>query len=113
MALPDEAGGAVDLDELAGRDPGRRAFDADDAGNAELARDDGGVRQKTAALDDDGRRVAEHGNPAGIGVACDEDLAGRERLVCRVAHDTRWCRDSAGAAADALPYPVVARCRGR
>ena len=63
-------------------DPVHRALEADHAGDAELARHDGRMRQQAAALDHDRRRVGEQRDPAGIGVARDQDLAVAQASRC-------------------------------
>ena len=54
-----------------------RLLDADDARQAELAGDDGAVREHAAALDDEPGHQAEHRRPPRIGLARDEHVAGR------------------------------------
>src|SRR5512144_3202167 len=65
----------VDRHRRSRRDPARRPTNADDAGNAELARDDGAVRQHAAALHDQPRDEEERRRPTGIRLSRDQDLA--------------------------------------
>jgi hypothetical protein len=53
------SGIAVHLDERPVADPLGRLGGRDDAGDAELAADDGGVRERRADVDDDGRGCDE------------------------------------------------------
>ena len=96
------------------------------AGNAQLARHDGGVREQAPALDEEPRRRREEHDPAGIGALGDEDLAGQQVGVARVARPTRtWPRTTPGQqpmpaqrlagrrAARARRFEAVARGRRR
>ena len=74
--VPLEASTAISLAVLnRGRGLLRAACRADDARNAHLAADDGGVAGHAAGIGDDGERLLHGGHPVGRGHGRDEDLA--------------------------------------
>ena len=85
----------------------RRILDADDARQAELAGDDGAVRQHAAALDDEAGDQAEHGPPSRIGLARDEHVA------ARAAGAPRCTSASTAARADTRPPHALVPVRSR
>ena len=93
----DAAGVAVDANPVAGPDaPGANAG-VDDTRDAELTRDDGGVTERAADVDDE-RGGDEHDRgPARVGRRRDEDLVGLDVGEARVRDDARDALDDAGA----------------
>jgi hypothetical protein len=90
---------AVDADEVAGSDPGRRVATSDDGGDAELAGDDRGVGQGRADVGDDDGNVEQDGGSADVDDGRDEDLVGFEGLgVVEVRQDAGSSFDHAGGA---------------
>ena len=78
----DVAGIALDAghgDHGAALEQVRRIARADDGGNAELARDDGGVAGATAAVGDDGGGLLHDRFPVRTGRLGDQHVAGLER----------------------------------
>src|SRR3954451_23258952 len=85
-----------------------QAGNADHRRDAELPREDGGVRQRAAALDQDAGGAREQRRPAGIGAHGGEDLAVHREVVARVAHHAQLALAHAGAAAEAAEHAAVA-----
>src|SRR5207244_4242462 len=87
----DDAGRPVDLERLAVDEGRERDGRAHHRGNAELARDDCGMRQRAADLGDDRGRAREQRDPRHVRRLAHEDVAVPElREVLEVAHQA--CR---------------------
>ena len=71
----DRAGRALDEYEVAGRQPRSCIAAADHSRYAQLARDDGRVRQRRADIGDDGCGAREEQGSADVGLGGHQDLA--------------------------------------
>src|SRR3954467_8841141 len=71
----DDAGRAVDADAVAGLDALAGVAGAHDGRDAELARDDGRVRDRAAGLRDETLDLGEEHDPGRVRHAADEDVA--------------------------------------
>ena len=83
----------VHLDPVAVAEPFRHAAQRNDRRNAQLARNDGGVREQAAALDDHAEGGRKHQDPAGIGMLRDEDRAAAEIGGTRISDDSHRHRE--------------------
>src|SRR5438128_2676853 len=103
---PDRATAAVYFYEVAVVQPAADARDARDHRQAQLAGDDGGVRQRSTALDEQAGRRREQRNPARVGALGDEDVRGLDAGDARIADYPHASRDDSGRAT--LTLPLVA-----
>src|SRR5262249_50713991 len=85
----DDAGAAVQFDEVAVPQPACDAGQRHDCRDAHLASDDGGMRQEAASLDQYSGSGGEEHDPSRVGAFSDENIAGVQRGVARIGDDTR------------------------
>src|SRR5262249_39055543 len=84
--LANVAAAAVDLDPIAVVEPTRQRRNGDHRRNPQLARDDGGVREETAPLDEEAGSRRKDQNPPRVGVLRDQNRPRRQRHAPRTAH---------------------------
>src|SRR5215471_20834178 len=107
IGLPHGSGGAVHLHESSRGEPIGSPFQPYDAGDAELARNDRGVRKQAAAFHHDRGSIGKRRNPSGIGVMGNENLARLERFSSRVPNDTHAPLHDAGRTPRSVPEIAV------
>jgi hypothetical protein len=101
---------AINLDHVVVVQPFQQSGHRNYGGNTQFTHHNRGMREQTSTLHQySGSGRKEH-DPSGIGVVRDQDTAGREMCISRVADDSHSATHRSGATTNATPLFARLRC---